>query len=110
MRRFTLFCRSFPFSDGCVDEFEDWSGESEFCYQKSVDAKSWYDAKDFCSTLGGELAVIHTGALMENILDHTRDQSQDTWIGLKKDQLADSNHLVIFIFIEKIHNFIIIPK
>jgi hypothetical protein len=40
--------------------------------------------------LGGELAVIHTESAMTSIIEHTQEEGQDTWIGLKKDQLEDS--------------------
>ena len=54
------------------------------------DKKSFYDAQDVCSTLGDELAVIHSEDIMTSIIEHTHESGQSSWIGLKKDQLEDS--------------------
>ena len=78
--------------DGCTEGFEDWNTNSEFCYQSPQDALPWPDARDFCSSINGDLAVIKDNATMTKILEHTQES---TWIGLKKDQLADSKFKAI---------------
>ena len=75
--------------DGCTDGFEDWNVNSDYCYQSPEEKKTWPDARDFCTTLNGDLAVIKDEVTMNKILEHTQET---TWIGLKKDQLEDSKH------------------
>ena len=74
---------------GCTDGFEDWNINSDYCYQSPPEKKTWPDARDFCSTLNGDLVVIKDNATMTKILEHT---GETTWIGLKEDQLADSKY------------------
>ena len=78
---------SLQLQGSCTDQFEDWSKGSEFCYQMIEEGKDWYNAKDACSSLGGELAVVHDESLMMAVIEQTH--GVDAWIGLKKDELAD---------------------
>ena len=82
------------YTDGCTDGFEDWNGKSDYCYTSMSDKKTFYDAQDVCSTLGDELAVIHSEDIMTSIWQHTHEAGEQIWIGLKKDQLEDgkNNH------------------
>ena len=43
--------------------------------------------------MNGDLAVIKDNTTMTKILEHTQES---TWIGLKKDQLADSKYQTHF--------------
>ena len=82
----------------CTDQFEDWNEVSEFCYKQILEKKSWYDAKDSCESLKGELVVVHSESVMTSILEHTqdaRDGNQDIWIGLKKDAQGDGTLTLI---------------
>ena len=88
------FWFTFLIIDGCTDGFEDWNTNSEFCYQWPPEKLSWPDARDFCSSINGDLAVIKDNATMTNILHYSSQES--TWIGLKKDQLADSTYQTAF--------------
>ena len=76
----------------CIGPFEDWLGDSNFCYQLIEEGKSWYDARTACSDKGGDLAVVHSDALMNAILQHI--QGHNGWIGLKKDELEDGNQKI----------------
>ena len=80
------------FQDGCIGDFEDWLVESDYCYQNVGEKKSWYDAEDFCSSLGGDLAVIHNNSTMNAIIQHTQEAKTTRWTGLKKDQLDDGKN------------------
>ena len=73
----------------CIGPFEDWLGDSDFCYQLIDEEKNWFDAKTACSDAGGGLAVLHSEALMNATLPHIL--GHNGWIGLKKDQLEDGN-------------------
>lgn len=79
--------------DGCTGDFENWADESEYCYLDVEDKKSWYDAQDFCSALGGDLTAIHRESEMTAILQHTNDIKESRWIGLfpSKDQQGDGS-------------------
>ena len=78
------------FVDGCTDQFEDWNGNSDYCYQSVPDGKSFYDAQDFCNSIGDDLAIVHSESTMNSIIAHTQEAAQSMWIGLKKDQLEGS--------------------
>ena len=82
----------------CTDQFEDWNDASAFCYKQILETKSWYDAKDTCESLTGEIVVVHSESVMISILEHTqeaRDGKQDIWIGLKKDEQGDGTLTLI---------------
>ena len=79
--------------------FEDWVIDSDVCFQKVSEHKSWFDARDMCNSLGGDLAVIHNEKLMNVMIEHTQEDGwasthgwHDTWIGLKKDEQGDGEN------------------
>ena len=45
-----------------------------------------------CNSLGGDLAVIHNEKLMNVTIEHTHEDGQDSWIGLKKDEQGDGEN------------------
>ena len=73
--------------------FEDWVIDSDVCFQKVSEHKSWFDARDMCNSLGGDLAVIHNEKLMNVTIEHTHEDGQDSWIGLKKDEQGDGKNV-----------------
>ncbi|KAI4809334.1 hypothetical protein KUCAC02_018226 [Chaenocephalus aceratus] len=48
--------------------------------RESSDAKTWYEARDFCMALGGDLLSIHSSEELKPI--QTRRESGRAWIGL----------------------------
>ena len=46
-----------------------------------------------CNSLGGDLAVIHNEKLMNVTIEHTHEDGQDSWIGLKKDEQGDGKNV-----------------
>ena len=46
-----------------------------------------------CNSLGGDLAVIHNEKLMNVTIEHTHEDEQDSWIGLKKDEQGDGENV-----------------
>ena len=78
------------FQAPCTGTYEDWLGDSNFCYQLIEEGKNWFDARTACSDAGGDLAVIHSEALMSATLQHI--SGHDGWMGLKKDELEDGNN------------------
>ena len=77
--------------------FEDWVIDSDVCFQKVSEHKSWFDARDMCNSLGGDLAVIHNEKLMNVTIEHTHEDGQDSWIGLKKDEQGDGENDIVLI-------------
>ena len=73
----------------CIAPYEDWLGDSDFCYQLILEGKNWFDARTACSDAGGDLAVMNNEALTTTMLEHI--VGHDGWIGLKKDELEDGN-------------------
>ncbi|XP_033960954.1 macrophage mannose receptor 1-like isoform X3 [Pseudochaenichthys georgianus] len=64
----------------------DWTrlGSRNYCFKlferESSDSKTWYEARDFCMALGGDLLSIHSSEELKSI--QTRYDSGRTWIGL----------------------------
>ena len=50
-----------------------------------------------CNSLGGDLAVIHNEKLMNVTIEHTHEDGQDSWIGLKKDEQGDGENDIVLI-------------
>ena len=50
-----------------------------------------------CNSLGGDLAVIHNEKLMNVTIEHTHEDGQDSWIGLKKDEQGDGKNDIVLI-------------
>ena len=49
-----------------------------------------------CNSLGGDLAVIHNEKLMNVTIEHTHEDGQDSWIGLKKDEQGDGKNVTYY--------------
>ncbi|KAI4809335.1 hypothetical protein KUCAC02_018227, partial [Chaenocephalus aceratus] len=62
------------------NEVEQDNGCKRLFERESSDAKTWYEARDFCMALGGDLLSIHSSEELKSI--QTRHQSGRTWIGL----------------------------
>ena len=50
-----------------------------------------------CNSLGGDLAVIHNEKLMNVTIEHTHEDGEDSWIGLKKDEQGDGENDIVLI-------------
>ena len=50
-----------------------------------------------CNSLGGDLLVIHNEKLMNVTIEHTHEDGQDSWIGLKKDEQGDGKNYYLLL-------------
>uniref|UniRef100_A0A8C9WMS0 Macrophage mannose receptor 1 n=1 Tax=Scleropages formosus TaxID=113540 RepID=A0A8C9WMS0_SCLFO len=68
----------------CLPEWKPL-GNRDFCYKifkkVSKDKKTWFEARDFCRAIGGDLVSIHSDSDLDNSMSRG-PMVEDAWIGL----------------------------